>query len=407
MVGGSLAGVEAAVTLRGEGYGGHLTVVGKEPGTPYERYPLSKAFLTENLDATDIALPATLDTDVDHRPAAEAVDLDPRNRRVTLRGGERLPFDGLVIATGARPRLVPWASGIRGISYYRTLAEATAVRDALAEAPSSVAVVGGGLIGSEVASAVAAAGLRVTIVDRSPLPLARTVGDVVARYLAARHDAHGVRVLTRTNVVAARASDGCVRGLRLDNGEVLRADLVIVAAGTLPNTDWLGSSGLDVRDGVRCTPTLHARGSCRIVAAGDVARASYPLLDSGPARVEHWRSAMDQGRHAARSLLVGEQDALPFEGTPRYSTRIHGVAIRVVGFPQVGDECTVARGASGEDSFVAAFARRHRLVGIVAVETGDGEVAAYTALVEASGREFVEVRDLALRHLTTRSAGLP
>ncbi len=394
MVGGSLAGVEAAVALREAGYGGHLTVVGEEPGAPYERYPLSKAFLTENLDPAEVTLPAPLATDVDYRSATKAVDLDPRKRRVTLRGGKPLPYDGLVIATGARPRLVSWAGGIRGISYYRTLAEATTVREALAEAPTSVAVVGGGLIGSEIASAVAASGIKVTIVDRSPHPLARTVGDKVARYLVAHHDAHGVRVLAGTNAVAAKTKAGHVRGLQLDSGELLRADLVIVAAGTVPNTNWLGSSGLDVHDGVRCTPTLHAAESRTIVAAGDVARTPYPLLDSETARVEHWRSAMEQARHAARSLLVGHQDAPPYEGTPRFSTRIQGLAIRVVGFPQTGDECTVVWGATGANSFVAAFGRRHRLVGMLAVNAGDREISTYTALVEASARGFVDVRDL-------------
>jgi NADPH-dependent 2,4-dienoyl-CoA reductase/sulfur reductase-like enzyme len=259
-----------------------------------------------------------------------------------------------------------------------------------------VAVVGGGLIGSEIASAVAASGLRVTIVDRSPLPLARTVGDAVAAHLLARHEARGVRVLPRTNVVAARTEGGRVRGLQLDSGELLQADLVIVAAGTVPNVDWLGSSGLDIHNGVRCTPTLFASGSLSIVAAGDVARTSYPLLDSETARVEHWRNAMEQGRRAAANLLLGPQDAVPFEGTPRYSTTIQGQAIRVVGFPQLGDESAIVWGAT-VDSFVVAVGRRRRLVGMLVVNAGDREIAWYTGLVEASARGFVDIRDLLVR----------
>jgi NADPH-dependent 2,4-dienoyl-CoA reductase/sulfur reductase-like enzyme len=394
VVGGSLAGVEAAAALRREGFGGRLTVVGDEAGSPYERYPLSKAYLIEHLGPGDLALPVGLGADVDYRDATEAVGLDLSASCVVLGGGGRLPFDGLVIATGARPRRVPWAAGLSGVSSYRTQAEASVVRAALDDVPASVVVVGGGLIGSEIASAVTQLGLAVTIVDRSPLPLARSLGPVLAAHLVARHRASGVRVLTGTSVVATRVESGHIRGLLLDNGRILPADLVVVATGTVPNVDWLRSSGVDVDGGVRCGPTLHVAGSTTVVGAGDVVRTSYPLLGSETHRVEHWRHAMGQARCAAENLLAGPRRARPFDETPTYSTTIQGLAVRVAGFPQCGDESVVVRGSTETDSFVVAVGRRRRLVAMMTVNATAGEEAACRELVEASARTYVDLREV-------------
>ncbi|MDQ4039823.1 MAG: FAD-dependent oxidoreductase [Actinomycetota bacterium] len=388
VVGGSLAGVEAAAALRRDGYAGLLTVIAEEHHEPYERYPLSKDFLTKGLDASEIGLDAVLCSDVEMLAEQEAVNLDCRDRYVTLRGWARLPFDGLVIATGSRPRRLPWTRDLAGVYYFRTLDDALLVRAALDTRPEHVVVVGGGLIGSEVVSAVTARGLAVTLVDMSQAPLERTVGPVVAAHLLEAHVAHGVHILTGTKISDASTEGEQVREIELESGECLAADLVIVAAGTIPNVEWLRSSGLHLEDGVLCDATLHAVGATDIVAAGDVARTSYALLDGEAVRVEHWRNAIEQGRRAASNLLRGPRASQPFDATPCYGTSIQGNYVRVAGLPQYGDETVIAWGSISSSRYVAAVGRRGCLVGTLAVNTPDEVTAHYTALVEASAREL-------------------
>lgn len=362
VAGGSLAGIHAARELRRRGHAGRLTVVEPELGEPYERYPLSKDFLDPGTSATGLPL-RTAGLDVEWLRGCRVVGLDLAQRHVATDDGRELRYDGLVIATGARAR-TPFD---RAALSLRTLADAAKLRTALDRRPKAVVVLGGGLIGSEVASAVADHGLPVTLVSGRRTPLRSAVGEIVARQLLDRRRRHGVRVVPR-RARSVRGDPHGDREVRLDDGTTVRADLVVAAMGTMPNADWLSGSGLDVRDGLRCTPTLFAAGRPDVVAAGDVVRMSYPVAGGLVARVEHWRHSMEQARLAAANLLAGPERARTYAVDPGFSTRLHGHDVLVSGFPHIADDSRTVWGSLADGPCVVVLGRGGWYVGAVSVD---------------------------------------
>jgi len=366
VVGGSLAGHRAAQALRVLGYDGELTVVGSEPHRPYDRYPLSKAFLTGHTDRDGLDL-GDAPEDVVWRIGETATGLDLDQRRVLVDRGTSIRFDGLVVASGARPRDVSSVVGVHGAFVLRTVDDAAGLRGVLDAGTRRVVVIGGGLIGAEVAATAVAGGHDTTLVDPSDVPTRRAVGALVARHLQELHCAAGVRVRSRTRACALDVRGGALNGVTLDDGSRLPADVVLMATGTTPNVEWLQGSGLAVAGGLQCGPTLHALGTDRVVGAGDVVRAPQPLLDDEPLRVEHWASTLDQADLAAANLLSGADRARPLCGLPTFGTTIHGARIRSVGFPQVADRSHVVWGSVESGEALLALGRGDRLVAAVSL----------------------------------------
>jgi 3-phenylpropionate/trans-cinnamate dioxygenase ferredoxin reductase component len=371
VVGGSLAGHQAATCLRGLGYDGDLTVLGAEVHRPYDRYPLSKAYLTGELDRRGLEI-EPCDLDVDWRFGQTATGLDLAGRYVIVDGGERAHFDGLVVATGSRPR-IPFSvrRDVGGVFVLRTVEDGTALRAALAGGRSRLVVVGGGLIGAEVASMATAAGHLTTLVDSSPLPTSRTLGLRVAEHLRMLHLENGVRLLSNTRLSALDVHAGRVRGVIVHTGQRLDADVVVLATGTQPNVEWLQGSGLAVSNGLSCRATLHANGSDVVVGVGDVVHAPHPALDGESVRVEHWASTRHQALVAATNLLVGPSNGSVQSELPVFGTTIHGVAIRAVGFPSKADTSEVVWGSIQDGEAIVAMHRRGRLIAAVAVNARD------------------------------------
>ncbi|MEV4395054.1 FAD-dependent oxidoreductase [Nonomuraea sp. NPDC049607] len=353
VVGASLAGLRAVQTLRREGFDGELTLVGAEAHVPYNRPPLSKSVLRGDEDVT---LPGAEELGEEWLRGRRAVRLDAANRTVVLDDGTELGYDGLVIASGARPRRLD------GVRTLRTIEDALALRAELDSGHEHVLVIGGGFIGGEVASTARQLGRKVTLVDSGPHPMHAGLGAEAARWLAGHHERNGVELVTGTRVTDV--TDGRVR---LADGRVLSADLVVGGMGVTPNTEWLEGSGLAVDDGVVCEPTLYAAGSADVVAAGDVARWPHRLYDDALIRVEHWSNANEQGAVAARNLLAGPEQAQPFADVPNFATHVHGARIQTAGLPHLADEARVVAGSPEEDRFAVAFARDGVLVGAVAV----------------------------------------
>jgi len=384
VVGASLAGHQVAVQLRALGFDGELTVFGAEPHRPYDRYPLSKAFLSGELDRAGLDIePGDVGTDragLDSEPGdldiewclgQQVTGLDLTRRSITV-NGRRAPFDGLVVATGSRPRVpATLRRDVDGVFTLRTVEDGTALRAALAAGPRRVVVIGAGLVGAEVASHSAAAGHRTTVVDSSPLPTARTLGPAVATHLRALHLQHGVELLPETRMAALDVRAGRVHGVLLHTGSRVAADVVVLATGTQPNTEWLQGSGLDTTDGLLVRPTLHASGADIVVAVGDVVRAPHPLLDGEAVRVEHWASARHQASTAAHNLLAGPGHARPQSEPPVFGTTIHGAAIRGIGFPSKADASQVLWGSIHAGEAVIAMRRQGRLIGAVALNAAD------------------------------------
>ncbi|MFI0449662.1 NAD(P)/FAD-dependent oxidoreductase [Actinomadura sp. 6N118] len=365
VVGASLAGLRAAQTLREEGYTGELSLVGAEPHLPYNRPPLSKSVLTGD---DDVALPGADDVDVHWRGGRRAVRLDTGGRTVALDDGTSLSYDGLVIATGVRPRRLPEEQmTLRGVHVLRTIDDATTLRRALATDPGRVVIIGGGFIGGEVASTVRHLGHQVTVVDAGAVPMDDTIGERAGRWLAVHHGKNGVELISGVRVVEVTGKDGRVSGVRLSDGRTVPADLVVAGMGVVPNTDWLNGSGVHVDDGVVTSAELFADGVSDVVAAGDVARWPHGLFGGELVRVEHWANANEQGAVAARNLLRGPGQAEPFDAVPALGTRVHGTRIQWAGLPRLADESSIVTGTPEDDKFSVAFTRDGVLVGAVAV----------------------------------------
>ena len=363
VVGASLAGLRAAETLRREGYDGRLALVGAESHLPYDRPPLSKELLAGEWEPDQIALRKQPydDLELDLRLGRRATRLDAVERVVELDGGrDRLEFDGLVVATGARPRTLPGTPALDGIFLLRTLDDCLAIRAHLERRPR-VVVIGAGFIGSEVAATCRGRGLQVTVLEMLATPLERAVGSVVGDACGRLHRDHGVDLRCGVKVAGFEGADRVER-VRLADGSTIDADLVVVGVGVVPETRWLEHSGLSLDDGVVCDETCLAAPG--IVAAGDVARWPNPLFDGERMRVEHWTNATEQGVAAARRLLVDDPGAAEtFAPVPFVWSDQYDVKIQVVGSIRGDDEVAVADGSLDEHRFVALFGRGGRLVG--------------------------------------------
>ncbi|ANH89866.1 ferredoxin reductase [Streptomyces sp. SAT1] len=372
VAGASLAGLRAAEQLRAAGWDGPVTLVGDEPHMPYNRPPLSKEVLAGRASFASLALrPRPAVHDVRWRLGTRVVRADLDRRTVTLADGETLPYGGLVVATGTRPRRLSCPGPRAGRHTVRTLDDARGLRTALARPGARVVVVGAGFIGCEVAAtAVALGAAEVTVVDPLPLPMVRPLGELLATALLTRHERRGVRFALGTGVTAFTGDDH-VTGAVLADGTVLTADVVVESVGSLPNTEWLDGNGLDLTDGVRTDAHLRAGGRPDVIAVGDVARFPNARYDGVPRRVEHWSMPSDTARHAARTLtahLTGTEEArAPFAPLPTFWSDQHDVRLQCFGAPALGlDDVRVLDGDPAGD-LVVGYHRGRRLVGVAAL----------------------------------------
>ncbi|MFE5700515.1 NAD(P)/FAD-dependent oxidoreductase [Rhodococcus koreensis] len=331
VVGGSVAGATAAGALRQLGYEGSITMVGDERYLPYSRPALSKGVLTGTEDIDDIGL-APLPDDIDVRVECAAVGLDRGKGEVLLDDGQRIGYDGLVVATGARAaRLADIGAADPGAQeiVLRDLDDARTLAELLAPKPR-VLVIGGGILGTEVASACAGAGCEVLVVGREPA-LVPQLGHYLANLLVTAAQHHGVRFVEHPGGVRLVGS-GLVHAVELADGSRLEADVVITAVGCRPNVEWLSTSGLPVTGGIRVDE--RCRVDENIVAAGDVASFPGP---SFPRRTPLWTHAIEQGTAAASALLTGDQ-AIPLTPRPYFWTEQFGMSVKVCGhLPALGE----------------------------------------------------------------------
>ncbi|GAA2282929.1 pyridine nucleotide-disulfide oxidoreductase [Streptomyces ruber] len=383
VVGASLAGVYAARELRAQGFDGRLVVVGDEPHRPYDRPPLSKDFLTGRSTEASLALTDPGETaalGADWVLGVRARGLDARGRGVLLGDGRTVRTDGVVIATGASARRLP-GDALAGVHALRTLDDARALRDELAEGPRRVVVVGGGFVGAETASSCASLGHHVTVVEAAPLPLAAQLGPEMAAVCAALHERGGVRLLTGTGVARLHAVTGAVTGVELSDGRVLPADTVVVGIGAVPGTAWLDGSALALRDGVLCDDGC-VTALPQVVAVGDVARV-------GGTRAEHWTSATEQPRVAVRNLLAGRTvesvRSVPYFWSDQYGARIQFAGRRPDGGTVHVTEGSLTDGGPAGSGFLAEYRRDGRTTAVLSVDRPRSFVRARRELARTAG----------------------
>ncbi|MEU8752804.1 NAD(P)/FAD-dependent oxidoreductase [Streptomyces chartreusis] len=372
VAGASMGGLRAAEQLRAAGWTGTITVVGDEPHMPYNRPPLSKEVLAGKAPFESLAFtPKAAAADVDWRLGTRVAAARLAERTVALDDGTEIPYDGLVVATGMRPRRLRCPGPLAGRHTVRTIDDAQGLREELTRPGARVVVVGAGFIGCEVAATAVALGVtEVTVVDPLPLPMVGPLGDLLARALLKRHQERGVRFALGTGVAGFEGGDR-VTGVVLTDGRVLPADVVVESVGSVANTEWLAGNGLDLTDGVLTDEQLRVGGRPEVVAVGDVARFPNARYDGASRRVEHWSIPTDTAKHAARTLAAhlagGRCESAPFAPLPTFWSDQHDFRLQSFGAPVLGLGDVRVLDGDPEGDVLVGYHADDRLVGVVAL----------------------------------------
>ena len=353
IVGASLAGAKAAEALRAEGFGGRVVLFGEESRRPYERPPLSKEYLRGEKDFDAAAVhPADFyeEHDIELHTSTPVVEIDPAGRAVTLSSGERVAYDRLLLTTGAAPRhLAVDGADLDGVLYLRTVDDADRLRRGLTS-EAQVAVIGAGWIGAEVAAFARQLGAAVSMVELYRVPLERVLGAEVGAIYRDLHAAHGVDLHFGVGVEAITGRTS-VEAVRLSDGTVLPADVVVVGVGVLPRTELAEAAGLVVDNGVVVDEHLQTSVP-GIFAAGDVANAHHPRYGTR-IRLEHWSAALNQGPAAARSMLGHD---VVYDRTPYFFSDQYDLGMEYRGWAPDFDQ-VVLRGDPSSGAFLCFWLR--------------------------------------------------
>ncbi|MEU6357280.1 FAD-dependent oxidoreductase [Streptomyces sp. NPDC047072] len=361
VVGASAAGLATVEALRRKGYEGAVTVLGDEPHAPYDRPPLSKQVLAGAWEPSRAELRTAdflADLGADFRFGDPATGLDAATRTVRTEAGHELTADAVVIATGVRPRTLPGQEPLAGVHVLRSLDDCLALRADLLAA-SRLVVVGEGVLGSEIAATARGLGLDVTLTGPLAAPMALQVGPLVSGLLADLHTEQGVRLRLGTGVTGLTGAAGRVTGVELASGEVLPADVVVVAIGAVPATDWLADSGLELDNGVVCDALCRAEEG--IYAVGDVARWHHERLGRW-VRLENRTNATEQGMAVAATLLGEER---PYVPVPYFWTDQYDAKLQCHGFLPADAEMDVVEGELAARRFVVRYRVDGRVTGVL------------------------------------------
>jgi len=363
IVGGGQAGFQAAASLRAEGYQEPITLIGDEPHPPYQRPPLSKAFVLGKQNQDQILLrPETYYRDHQIRwiPGERTMAIETCEHRVRLRGGAAIPYDSLVLALGARNRTLP----LPGVAYLRTLAEAIEIKQRLEQA-NDVVIIGGGFIGLEIAASARTLGKSVTVVEVLPRLMARVVAPVVSDFFYRAHVSRGVEVLLNTRVREIRGGDAV-----LEDGSRRHGDLVVVGVGIVPNTELAAEAGLPVANGI-CVDEWLRTADERIYAIGDC--AVYPSAYArSRVRLESVQNAVDQAVAVAKAI-AGK--GAPYRAVPWFWSDQFDLRLQMAGLP-AGHDQMVVRGEPESGKFSVFYFRQGRLCAVDSVNRPADHLAA-------------------------------
>ncbi|MGE0114440.1 MAG: NAD(P)/FAD-dependent oxidoreductase [Steroidobacteraceae bacterium] len=362
ILGAGQAGGQAALALRKLGFDGPVTVVGEENYFPYERPPLSKAFISQGgLAIPELVTPDTYEKQNIALLLKRHGEIRLPERQIVFADGSSLPFDKLIITTGSRVRkLGTTGADLAGIHYLRGVDDARSITSHFSTC-KQVLVVGGGWIGLEVAATARTLGLQVTVVETAPQLCARTLDPISGKFLENLHGGKGVDVRLGASVTAFEGL-GKVERVVLNDGSVVSADCIVIGVGVLPNQEVAEKAGIAVSNGILvdeyCRTSVEG-----IYAAGDV--TSHPnKFFGGRLRLETWENAQNQGIFAATSLLG--QAKGPYSEVPWVWSDQYEFNIQLMGFMPSKNDVSVMRGDPASGSFVVAYLRNGRLWGAVA-----------------------------------------
>ncbi|QHE75563.1 NAD(P)/FAD-dependent oxidoreductase [Hydrogenophaga sp. PBL-H3] len=378
IVGTGQGGFQLAASLRDSGYADPITLVGDEPGLPYQRPPLSKAFLQGKVDDTGLLLrPPPFYQRIDARVlgGTRVARIDRAARGVHLSSGQTLPYDHLVLATGATARTlcVPGA-GLSGVHVLRGLEDARRIREQLARA-RSVAVVGAGFIGLELAAVARGQGLPMQVIEATARPLLRALSEPMARHLQAFHEAQGTQFHLNTQLDAIEGEDGRATGLRLHGGGRIVADLIVIAVGVTPNDQLARDAGLAVGNGIEVDELL-LTSDAAISALGDCANFPFAADGGSRVRIESVQNAVDQARCIA-ARLCGQP--LPYAKVPWFWSEQGPCRLQMAGLAAPGDRSDI-EGDPASGRFSVLRYRGDQLSAVESLNDPAAHMRARTAL---------------------------
>jgi 3-phenylpropionate/trans-cinnamate dioxygenase ferredoxin reductase subunit len=367
VVGAGQGGYQVAASLREYGYQEPITIIGDEPELPYQRPPLSKAYLLGDTTAERLLLRPqsyyekhTINVIAGTRVTA----IDRQASHITLASGATLPYDHLVLATGARNRKLPVAGAdLDGVMYLRTLAEANAIKERFA-ATNTIVVAGAGFIGLELAAVASKYGKTVYVVEALARVMSRAVTPVMSEFFASAHAAFGVQLLLNGRMQSIQGANGRVSGVTLSDGRTLPADLVLVGIGIEPVAELAQASGLPVANGIAVNARLETADP-KVSAIGDC--ASFPDRWTGQViRLESVQNAVDQGRCVARRITGQPAD---YAAVPWFWSDQRDLKLQMVGLT-AGFDRTAIRGNPAERAFSVFCFKGDKLLGIESVNRG-------------------------------------
>ena len=382
IIGAGQAGVQTALSLRDEGFEGEITLINDEPDPPYQRPPLSKAYLLGKVDEAGLALKGEAvyrDYRISLLSGASVVRLDPARRQVHLNTEAVIGYDHLVLATGARQRRlnIP-GEDLAGVVHLRSLADARAIAVRLPDVRRAV-VIGAGFIGLEFAAVARARDIEVTVVELGRQVLGRALSAPMASFFEDRHRTWGAHLLFGVKAVRFEGKAGVVRTVVLDSGVELAADLVIVGAGAVPDTALAEAAGLEVSDGV-VVDTFMQTSDPAIWAVGDCARHPNPFCSTRWTRVESVQNATDQAKTAAAAIVGRPQS---YTAVPWFWSDQGDVKLQIAGLSAGYDEA-VTRGDPASGPFSVFCFQNGRLLAVESVNRGADHVLARRLLQRAA-----------------------
>jgi 3-phenylpropionate/trans-cinnamate dioxygenase ferredoxin reductase component len=382
IIGGGLTGHSAALSARHNGYDGRITILSEEPDLPYDRTPLSKAVLQSKREPSELGFQPDGDysgDDINVLSETRAEGVDFENRRITVSHGDPVEFDDLLIATGARPiHLTGPGFDLDGVHYLRTIHDAGAIKADLENA-ESVAVIGAGFIGSEVAASARTLGKTVTLIDMADAPMSGALAPEICEVCTAIHEDQGTQLRMNSRVEELRGS-GRVEKVILDDGSTIECDMVLVGVGVRPNVELFEDSGLEIDNGI-VTDEFCRTSIPNVYAAGDVANWWHPELKQR-LRIEHFDNAGSQGKFAGQVIAgIAEE---PFAPVPYFWSDQYDTNIQYAGFASPDRE-VVIRGKPEERSITGFYLDSGIIIAAVTINNAR-EFRSCRRLVEARAK---------------------